>query len=209
MARKSTKKISRESRSEEIQGTEGRPKRQRNRRGLGEVNLTPPESSASSQASIYISTHWNPAIQTFQLTMNVQSNLDFASVVARQAQAQMSIETTTASEMAASQTTSIEEKIEKIREKAHECGTPEVLELIIREIRALRREYDQVDARLALMESWIHFENTQTKNEAEESLAQDQGQSDHQDAGREDDSLVDPSLCLDSKHEAATIGLEE
>ncbi|KAJ5341046.1 hypothetical protein N7541_010170 [Penicillium brevicompactum] len=209
MARKSTKKISRESRSEEIQGTEGRPKRQRNRRGLGEVNLTPPESSASSQASIYILTHWIPAIQAFQLTMNVQSNLDFASVVARQAQAQMSIETTTASEMAGSQNTSIEEKIEKIREKSHECGTPEVLELIIREIRALRREYDQVDARLALMESWIHFENTQTKNETEESLAQDQGQSDHQDAGREDDSLVDPSLCLDQVNKAEDFGLEQ
>lgn len=110
--------------------------------------------------------------------------------------------------MATPRTASIVEKIEKIRKIAIEDGTPEILELIMREIRTLRREYDQVDARLALMESWIDFDNTQSEIEGEGNMVKNQGQFDRQSVEREEDSLVDPSLRLDHQVNKEELGFE-
>jgi len=39
----------------------------------------------------------------------------------------------------------------------------EVIDLVLKEITRLRREYDQIDARLAILESWIEFQDDQSK----------------------------------------------
>lgn len=96
----------------------------------------------------------------------------------------------------APQTDSLAEKINQIRSDPDGGGPQRIYDLLKTEIGSLKREYDRIDMRLAVMESWIHFTNSSPKTESGIHVTQAEEQCGLRDMAEDTSFPVDPALCL-------------
>ena len=72
------------------------------------------------------------------------------------------------------------------------------MDLIKAEIETLKKDYDRIDARLALMESWIQFTSASVTTESASAAQTEEQPSQQEMPGEIIDLPVDPALCLNT-----------